>query len=73
MCSSDLKTSEASHQAKTHKTPSQMQSKKARDKQRRAHKDDPYLRPENEDDDGYDPYSDRPPEREPLFSRDPWA
>ena len=32
----------------------------------------PYLRAENEDDDGYDPFSDRPPEREPLFERDPW-
>ena len=33
----------------------------------------PYLRAENEDDDGYDPFSDRPAEREPLFERDPWA
>lgn len=32
-----------------------------------------YLRAENEDDDGYDPYSDRPFEREPLFERDPWS
>lgn len=32
-----------------------------------------FLRPEGEDDDGYDPYSDRPPEREPLFERDPWG
>ena len=32
-----------------------------------------YLRAENEDDDGYDPYSDRRPESEPLFERDPWA
>ena len=32
----------------------------------------PYLRAENEDDDGYDPFSDRPPERDPLFERDPW-
>ena len=34
---------------------------------------DPFLRAENEDDDGYDPYSDRPASREPLFERDPWA
>ncbi len=34
---------------------------------------DPYLRAENEDDDGYDPYSDRRPEPEPLFERDPWG
>ena len=33
---------------------------------------DPYLRAENEDDDGYDPYSDRPAAPEPLFERDPW-
>ena len=31
---------------------------------------DPYIRAENEDDDGYDPYSDRRPE--PLFEADPW-
>lgn len=35
--------------------------------------DDPYIRAENEDDDGYDPYSDRRPDPEPLFERDPWA
>lgn len=32
-----------------------------------------FIRAENEDDDGYDPYSDRRPEPEPLFERDPWA
>ena len=32
-----------------------------------------FERPENEDDDGYDPYSDRRPDPEPLFERDPWA
>ena len=31
-----------------------------------------FVRAENEDDDGYDPYSDRRPVREPLFERDPW-
>ncbi len=30
-----------------------------------------YLRAENEDDDGYDPYSDRRSEA-PLFEPDPW-
>lgn len=34
---------------------------------------DPFIRPEAEDDDGYDPFSDRPPTPEPLFERDPWA
>ena len=33
---------------------------------------DPFIRAENEDDDGYDPYSDRRPAAEPLFERDPW-
>lgn len=40
---------------------------------RPAAPDDPFVRAENEDDDGYDPYSDRPAEREPLFSEDPWS
>ena len=31
-----------------------------------------FARPEGEDDDGYDPWSDRPVRREPLFERDPW-
>ena len=32
------------------------------------------IRAINEDDDGYDPYSDLhdAPQREPLFERDPW-
>ena len=34
---------------------------------------DPFLRAANEDDDGYDPYSDRPARPEPLFQEDPWA
>ena len=34
---------------------------------------DPLIRAENEDDDGYDPYSDRRPEPEPLFERNPWG
>lgn len=32
-----------------------------------------FLRAESEDDDGYDPYSDRRPIKEPLFERDPWS
>lgn len=32
-----------------------------------------FERAEGEDDDGYDPYSDRMPAAEPLFERDPWA
>ena len=34
---------------------------------------DPCIRAENEDDDGYDPYSDRRPAPEPMFERDPWS
>ena len=35
-------------------------------------KNDAFRRAETEDDDGYDPYSDRPPTPEPLFQADPW-
>ena len=35
--------------------------------------DPEFARAENEDDDGYDPYSDRRPMSEPLFERDPWS
>ena len=35
--------------------------------------DPEFARVENEDDDGYDPYSDRRPVSEPLFERDPWS
>ena len=35
--------------------------------------DPEFVRAENEDDDGYDPYSDRRPVSEPLFERDPWS
>ncbi|WP_307740034.1 hypothetical protein [uncultured Parolsenella sp.] len=38
-----------------------------------ARESDEFARAENEDDDGYDPYSDRRPRPEPLFGRDPWA
>ena len=34
--------------------------------------DDPFIRPPAEDDDGYDPFSDRPPAPEPAFQEDPW-
>lgn len=33
--------------------------------------EDPFVRAANEDDDGYDPYSDRP-DVTPLFEADPW-
>lgn len=34
--------------------------------------DSAFMRALGEDDDGYDPYSDRPAEREPMFMADPW-
>lgn len=34
-------------------------------------KNDPFIRAENEDDDGYDPYSDRPA-RNDFFEPNPW-
>lgn len=43
------------------------------DETKKTEPQDPFLRAENEDDDGYDPYSDRRPVREPLFEPDPWA
>lgn len=33
---------------------------------------DPFVRAETEDDDGYDPYSDRSADPEPSFGEDPW-
>lgn len=33
---------------------------------------DPFIRAEAEDDDGYDPYSDRPASPEKAFQEDPW-
>ena len=33
---------------------------------------DAFRRPEAEDDDGYDPYSDRPAEGDPQWEEDPW-
>lgn len=43
------------------------------EKEARAKADDEFVRAENEDDDGYDPFSDRRPDPEPLFERDPWS
>lgn len=35
-------------------------------------KGDPFIRAASEDDDGYDPFSDRPPAPEPTYQEDPW-
>ncbi|MCI1665746.1 MAG: zinc-ribbon domain-containing protein [Atopobiaceae bacterium] len=34
---------------------------------------DTFIRGEDEDDDGYDPFSDRRPAPEPLYEDDPWS
>ena len=52
-------------QTTTHPTP--------HDTSNKPEVDPEFARAENEDDDGYDPYSDRRPAAEPLFERDPWA
>lgn len=38
----------------------------------RSEQRDAFIRAEGEDDDGYDPYSDRPADPEPTFEEDPW-
>lgn len=57
-------------QGRARKTAEELLAEAAR-KHAPAHRD-PCIRAESEDDDGYDPYSDRPAEREPLFLEDPW-
>lgn len=41
------------------------------DKHKHPVEEDEFIRAANEDDDGYDPYSDRPV-REPQYEEDPW-
>lgn len=38
----------------------------------RSEPHDAFIRAPGEDDDGYDPYSDRPADPEPPFEEDPW-
>ena len=59
----------ATHKAATHKAATH----KDTDSKKAQVVDPEYARAENEDDDGYDPYSDRRPVSEPLFERDPWS
>jgi hypothetical protein len=51
--------------------PSSTAKEKDQDRDKKA-QGDPFRRAENEDDDGYDPYSDRI-ETTPLFEKDPWS
>ena len=46
---------------------------KSADLKKKQEVDLEFVRAENEDDDGYDPYSDRRPVSEPLFEKDPWS
>lgn len=52
---------------------SQVTARKDVDSKKAQVVDPEFARAENEDDDGYDPYSDRRPVSEPLFERDPWS
>ena len=52
---------------------SQGATRKGDDSKKAQVVDPEFARAENEDDDGYDPYSDRRPVSEPLFERDPWS
>lgn len=51
----------------------QVTARKDADSKKAQVVDPEFARAENEDDDGYDPYSDRCPVSEPLFERDPWS
>ena len=51
----------------------QVAARKDTDSKKTQVVDPEFARAENEDDDGYDPYSDRRPVSEPLFERDPWS
>ncbi len=51
----------------------QVAARKDTDSKKAQVVDPEFVRAENEDDDGYDPYSDRRPVSEPLFERDPWS
>lgn len=51
--------------------PSSAAKEKDQDRDKKVQAD-PFRRAENEDDDGYDPYSDRV-ETTPLFEKDPWS
>ena len=51
----------------------QVTARKDADSKKAQGVDPEFARAENEDDDGYDPYSDRRPVSAPLFERDPWS
>jgi hypothetical protein len=65
----ETKHPDALHE-KARQKKAQQKPKKGEDPEDQANRE--FIRAENEDDDGYDPYSDRRPTPEPLFERDPW-
>ena len=76
MCDEVNKAEKPEVQAAATATPrgaAQVKPRKDADSKKAQVVDPEFARAENEDDDGYDPYSDRRPVSEPLFERDPWS
>lgn len=72
MCDEVNRAEKPELQAAATATP-QVAARKDTDSKKTQVVDPEFARAENEDDDGYDPYSDRRPVSEPLFERDPWS
>ena len=66
-------TSQAAAQGAAAQVTAKVAVRKDADSKKAQVVDPEFARAENEDDDGYDPYSDRRPVSEPLFERDPWS
>lgn len=66
-------TAKAAVQVAGQATAHKVETHKDADSKKAQVVDPEFARAENEDDDGYDPYSDRRPVSEPLFERDPWS
>ena len=66
-------TAKAAVQVAGQTTAHKVETHKDADSKKAQVVDPEFARAENEDDDGYDPYSDRRPVSEPLFERDPWS
>ena len=72
MCDESKRAEKPEAQAAVTAAP-QVIARKDADSKKAQVVDPEFARAENEDDDGYDPYSDRRPVSEPLFERDPWS
>ena len=73
MCDEVNRTEKPELQAAAREDAAQVATRKDADSKKAQVVDPEFVRAENEDDDGYDPYSDRRPVSEPLFERDPWS